>query len=112
MMRIKGERTILTREEALSVLDVKGDQVHCFANSAPGVMIGADWDVPDVASLFERFEVELAGEAATAIDHGVVVSTQRYFFATDKARLEGLLAKETEWRAATQAAIEQQNKEE
>ena len=63
------ERVKLTMEEASALLP-DGDRIHTFL-SLPGMLIGADWDRQDLLDHFAKHGVELAGEQATAMNHGL-----------------------------------------
>jgi len=73
----------LTFEEAETLL-AEGDQIHTFVealtNAGP-VLLGAEWDRDDVLNMLRyeasRGNVELAGEFAATMGHGVVVLRTR-----------------------------------
>lgn len=66
------ERVKLSTEEALGLLDVREGRVHTFRD-ANGILVGADWDEPQVRDLVAKHGAELSGPAARAMNHGVVV---------------------------------------
>jgi hypothetical protein len=70
------ERVILTRKNADAFLK-PGDYVHTFMQAnAPGlVLIGADWGREEILALADQGKVELAGETATRMKHGIVAFT-------------------------------------
>lgn len=47
-------------------------RVHTFRSMAFG-LVGADWDLSDVEALIEERGVEVSGDQATAMGHGLVV---------------------------------------
>lgn len=67
------ERVKLSRIEADALLK-PGKMVHTFMQAGgPGlILIGADWDREDILCLADKGRVELAGEAATKMKHGIV----------------------------------------
>ena len=81
------ERVPLTVEQAMELLDVQHGKVHTFLNPGAGMLVGADWPVKAVRKCFEENGVELAGEQATQMGHGVVsieAGSRAVFFATKK----------------------------
>lgn len=79
------ERVPLTVEQAMALLDVQEGRVHTFVNPGAGVLVGADWTVEQARQCFEANGVELAGEEATAMRHGVAAfesGRRAVFFAT------------------------------
>lgn len=83
------ERVKLTKEQVESLLPV-GDNIHTFMQGG-FTLIGCDWSRKDLLKEAVEFSAELAGEQATAMSHGIVItgrSTGRLFVATDKAKLE------------------------
>ena len=80
-------RTFVTLEVALSMLP-DGDIIHTFSNPIYGIMIGADWKHDDIIDYFQKNKgrIELAGEMATRMNHGLVVveENRRLFFETRK----------------------------
>jgi hypothetical protein len=78
------KRVRLTVEQAMGMLDVKGDRVHALINPGVGVLVGANWTLDEARKCFEENGVELAGHTATSMGHGLVSKDcGRYvFFAT------------------------------
>jgi len=78
------ERVYVSPSEAKAML-ADGDSVHCFLNPG-GILLGADWSREDVHAYLDAAEtIELAGEPATAMKHGLVARQPRddwHFFAT------------------------------
>ncbi len=89
MSETSNERVVLTRPNADALLK-PGKHVHTFMQaSGPGtVLIGADRDREDILNLADLGKVELAGEQATKMNHGVVAHTEYgpVFCATMEAR--------------------------
>jgi len=85
-----------TVDEAVALLDVFDEDdrgqtrriVHCFTD-APGMMIGADWDLHSVTELLTANGGAMkSGPAASAMSHGIVAHKEGkpYFFATKEIR--------------------------
>ncbi len=80
------KRVILSREQANAAMP-DGDYVHTFMQaSAPGmVLLGADWKREEILSLADIGKVELSGETATRMKHGLVAfSTDGQVFVATK----------------------------
>jgi hypothetical protein len=77
MSEIPNERVILTRQNADAYLK-PGEYVHTFMQaSGPGlVLLGADRKRDEILELAELGKVELAGEQAAKMKHGVVAHTE------------------------------------
>jgi hypothetical protein len=77
------ERVPLTVEQAMALLDVQDGHVHTFLGGS--ILIGADWPAEAARQCFEKNGVELAGEQATKMRHGIVSfegGARAVFFAT------------------------------
>lgn len=89
-------RTYLTKEEAISVLP-DGDSIHTFYNPGFG-LVGADWDRKDLVDKIMKSDlIELTGETARSMKHGIAVynkTTTRQgdilFVETDEEKLTRL----------------------
>lgn len=68
---MENERVKLSKEQAVAMLP-DGDYIHTFA-PAGGALLGADWTREELLSAFDKHQVELAGEAATAMNHGMAM---------------------------------------
>lgn len=66
------KREFIDYETAVSMLPDK-EEIHTFRQSAMGVLLGADWGRKDILELLSKHQVELAGETATGMNHGLVV---------------------------------------
>lgn len=91
----KEERKVLTKEQALSCLIIKGNQVHNFV-PAPFGIIGADWNIEDVKECLENANsIEIGGGQCRNLGHGIAVIKEEnvYFFEADNDKLD-LLDKE------------------
>lgn len=64
------ERKQLTPEQAQELLP-DGDTVHTFRNG-PGMLIGADWPKSRILDRFRTHGVELSGQNARTLNHGLV----------------------------------------
>lgn len=88
-----GDRVFLTPDEAISVLP-DGEYVHVFISGA--MLLGANWRRADVEKLIREAErIEIAGEVARGIGHGLCVypagvkyARDLRFVATDSDRLD------------------------
>ena len=65
-------RERIDADAAIAMLDVRGGRVHTFRNPA-GMLLGADWDLPDIEDAIRRCGCELSGEMATGMGHGLVL---------------------------------------
>src|SRR5690606_36542527 len=65
-------RVSLTVDQALEMLP-EGEAVHTFRNGGLG-LFGADWGRPEIIDALRSAErIELAGEVATSMGHGIAV---------------------------------------
>ena len=84
----------ITAEEAISLLP-SGDTIHTFVDGGIA-LIGADWEREDVLQkLVESDKIEITGEMARSMGHGLAVysDTAKYmadilFIETDKGKLD------------------------
>lgn len=75
-------RKFVTVEQGMSALP-DGDIIHAFYNPG-GALIGADWSRDDVQRAMERAEhIELAGESAKALGHGVAIIPRNAKYLSD-----------------------------
>ncbi len=72
------KRETLTTEQALALLP-DGDRIHTFRGGG-GLMLGADWDRPELEQCIRDNECELSGPAATSMGHGLFVHDGRGLF--------------------------------
>jgi len=86
------ERVIVSIAQAMEMLDIKTHEdgrttVHTFVTPGMGVLLGADWDLEDVAESMRKNPVELAGPQAVALGHGLVLEEPErpVFLATKRA---------------------------
>lgn len=79
------ERVFLTPKQAMELIP-DSENIHTFINNVPSMFVGADWSRNAIQKLFETGkELELAGERATNMKHGITVidiTGQRLFVAT------------------------------
>ena len=66
------ERVFLSFEEAVKMLP-DGEYIHTFRNPGAGLMVGADHDRTELLEKMKESDLELSGEAATAMKHGLVL---------------------------------------
>lgn len=89
------KRLFITKEEALSVLD---DDLHVFLNTSVGVILGAGWSKEQIEEAIEKaVRIEIAGEQAKAMKHGIAVTVKKdeddtyyAFISTNMEKLEKL----------------------
>lgn len=93
------ERIQLSRAEADSLMP-DGEYVHTFMQAtAPGlVLLGADWKRSEILELADLGKVELAGESATRMNHGIAAHSPDgvVFVATKPVHLPAILCPNTE----------------
>ncbi len=65
------ERIVLTKEQAINMLPNK-EMIHTFRQGGP-TLIGADWDKKDLIEAINKYEVELTGEQARSMGHGMAL---------------------------------------
>ena len=89
------KKKFITPEEAIALLPT-GETVHTFYN-APFGLIGADWDRKDIIETLNKSDniIELTGEVARSLDHGICVyvkgcnvQSDVLFIKTDPEKLE------------------------
>jgi hypothetical protein len=93
------DRKKLSVDEALSVLNIRKDGDESFVHSFRGggmIVIGRDWSLEDVKICIEGFNIEVAGEVARGMGHGLVSIDDHgaVFFETDKEKLNKLDSQE------------------
>lgn len=66
------DRKYLSYDEAVALLP-EDETIHVFRNPGVGCLIGADWDRGQVLEALKEHAPELAGEQATAMNHGIVI---------------------------------------
>jgi hypothetical protein len=54
----------------------EGDTIHVFSNPSPGVLIGADWTRDEIVKHLRSNQVQLSGEHATSMGHGMVIGSK------------------------------------
>lgn len=65
------KRVILDKADAIAMLP-DGDTVHTFRQGGP-CLIGADWDRNDMIKAINKYDVEITGEQARAMNHGMAL---------------------------------------
>ena len=91
-------KVYITAEQAISVLPA-GESVHTFYNMPFG-LIGADWSRTDIIDKLENSDkIELTGEAAKSMNHGICaydnsvkMQSDILFIETDMEKLNDLEA--------------------
>lgn len=68
------ERFFITVDEAISLLDYSADDVHVFIANGMGMLIGCDWQIPEIINLLENAKhIEIAGGVARSMKHAICV---------------------------------------
>ncbi len=62
-------RIVLSKEDARKCL-VDGERIHTFRGTG-FTMIGANWDREDILTTIEEYDVEISGEIAQSMKHGI-----------------------------------------
>ena len=77
------ERVFLSFDEAVKMLP-DGEYIHTFRNPAVGLVFGSDHDRTELLEKMKKSVLELSGEAATAMKHGLCLidETGPLFIAT------------------------------
>ena len=86
-------RRFITADEAIALLP-EGDEIHTFYQMG-GALVGADWDRADILQkLVECDKIEIAGDQARAMGHGLAVyrsdskwQSEVLFVETDEKKL-------------------------
>jgi hypothetical protein len=90
------EKITLTPEEAESIL-VEGENVHNYANPAPGMFVGCDYERADaIKAIRAALQLEIGGDHCKRMKHALVVwtsETRVLFFQTDPAKIEAIEAR-------------------
>jgi hypothetical protein len=93
---VSDKKIILTPDEAISIL-VDGPYIHNYANPAPGMFVGCDYDRDQaIEAIREAVALEIGGPNSQRMGHGLIVwtsETRLLFFATDREKLEALEAR-------------------
>ena len=66
------EREIIPTEKALAMI-TDGDYIHTFRTPFAGTMVGCDISRESLLEKMNEFSVELSGEIATGMNHGLVL---------------------------------------
>jgi hypothetical protein len=82
------ERVVLTAAEAIAMLP-DGDMIHTFRQASNGILFGADWKRNDMIKTLNKYEVEVTGEQAQAMNHGMALKDEYgWLFIETKKREE------------------------
>ena len=91
------DKIILTKEQALAVLDHNSDgSVHVFDNPRLGMLIGADWSKESIENAIKSAtELQIGGEMCQRMGHGLVMDCEdgRHFVAAKEDKLKELTGK-------------------
>lgn len=88
------QRRFITADEAIALLPEK-EYIHTFYNTPP-VLCGADWDKQEIIDKLKAADkIEIAGETARSMDHGLAVynndtkmQSEVLFVETDPEKLD------------------------
>ena len=88
------KRRYITADEAIALLPEK-EYIHTFYNT-PHILCGADWDKQEVIDKLKAADkIEIAGEMARNMDHGLAVynndikmQSEVLFVETDSEKLD------------------------
>ena len=75
------DKLFITPQQAISLLN-EGDEIHTFRNTG-GFLLGCNYDRESLIELLEANsdKIEIAGEQATQLKHGVVLEDDKgYLF--------------------------------
>ncbi len=98
------DKIILTKKQAKEILDLKDGFVHTFKNPHMIGLIGADHSKESIYESIENAEtLELAGEQAQAMNHGLGITPKGakhhsdvLFVATDMRKVASLVSNKRE----------------
>ena len=65
----ESNRVFLSQEEATAMLP-DGEYIHTFRGGGM-TLLGAEWDRQDIIDAFGKYKLELSGDIATSMGHGV-----------------------------------------
>ena len=92
MERTKDGKKFLTIEEATALLP-DSETIHTFYST--GIcLVGGDWDRADILQKLEEAKIELAGDSARSLGHGLAVYkdgaklSDVLFIETDKDKID------------------------
>ena len=88
------EKIFLTKEEAISIAKFEDNQIHCFLNSVPNMLVGADHSKDSFLNDLETAkEIEVGGEQCRKMGHALVLwqGNNPYFFEHNEDKLVELL---------------------
>lgn len=81
-------RSLVPYDTAVQMLEVVEGRVHTYRQAGGGgPLIGADWGHEKILAAIQKHGVELAGEVATAMKHGLTLcdDTGWLFIATKES---------------------------
>lgn len=85
---------LLTKEEAISIAEIKDNQIHCFVNPGVNILVGADHSKESFMNDIESAkEIEVGGEHCRKMGHALVLwqKNEPYFFEHNEEKLVELL---------------------
>jgi len=88
------EKIFITKEEAFSIAKIQDNQIHCFLNSMPNMLVGADHSKESfLKDLDTAKEIEVGGDNCRRMGHALVLwqGNTPYFFEHNEDKLKELL---------------------
>lgn len=90
---MRDDKIIISADEAISLL-ADGATVHNYANPAPGIFFGVDYDRADAEKhVRNAIQCEIAGPRCKGMKHALAVWSEKNrvtFFETDMAKVEAM----------------------
>lgn len=68
---MKDERVVLSKTEAIEMLP-DTEKIHTFRQCGP-MLLGADWDKENIIETINNHDVEITGEQAQSMGHGIAL---------------------------------------
>ena len=80
------DRVTLPVEDAILLLP-DSETIHTFRNAGM-ILVGCDWDRSKIVEAMERYGVELAGETAASMNHGLCLNDGSWLFIQTRPNAE------------------------
>lgn len=68
-------RVYLTYDQAVERIPTR-EVLHTLRQGGPGMLFGADMDRQAILNKFQLYPIELAGEIAQSLNHGIVITDE------------------------------------
>jgi hypothetical protein len=88
------ERIVLSPADAIALLP-DGDMIHTFRQGGP-CLIGADWEREKLIEALNKYEVEVTGEMAQSMNHGMAFQDEYGWVFVETKKGEAAKADEKE----------------